>query len=44
LVKRVEIGLDEICIVYRVSPPPFVQSPARGVSQHCWRRDFTDPW
>jgi site-specific DNA recombinase len=40
LVKRVEIGEDDVRIIYRVSPPPFVQGPASGANhkQHClWR-------
>jgi site-specific DNA recombinase len=40
LVKRVEIGRDEVRVVYKVSPPPFVQGPASGASlQDCLRRD-----
>jgi site-specific DNA recombinase len=40
LVKRVEIGKDDVNVVFRVSPDPFVESPDRGVLQHCGRRDF----
>jgi site-specific DNA recombinase len=41
LVKRVEIGREEVRVVYKVSPPPFVQGPASGASlQDCLRRDF----
>jgi site-specific DNA recombinase len=34
LVKRVEVGQDDIRIVYRVSPPPFVESPPRSSCKH----------
>jgi site-specific DNA recombinase len=37
LVKRVEIGPDEVNVVFRVGPDPFVESPDRGVLQHCGR-------
>lgn len=40
LVKRVEIGREEVRVVYKVSPPPFVSGPASGASlQDCLRRD-----
>jgi site-specific DNA recombinase len=35
LVKRIEVGTDQIRIVYRVSPPPFVSAPLGGAFQHC---------
>jgi site-specific DNA recombinase len=38
LVKRVEVGKEDVNIVFRVSPDPFVESPDRGVLQHCGRR------
>jgi site-specific DNA recombinase len=39
LVKRVEVGSDDVRVVYKVSPSPFVQGPAsRANLQHCWRR------
>jgi site-specific DNA recombinase len=39
LVKRIEVGAEEVRIVYKVSSIPFVQGPASGASlQHCWRR------
>lgn len=39
LVKRIEIGSAEVRIVYKVSPPPFMPSPASGASlQDCLRR------
>ena len=38
LVKRVEIGREEVRVVYKVSPPPFASGPASGASlQHCRR-------
>ena len=41
LVKRVEIGQDEVNVVFRVSPDPFVERPDRGVLQHCGGRTST---
>ena len=35
LVKQVEVGRDEIRVVYRVSPPPFVSAPSGGTFEHC---------
>ena len=40
LVKRVEIGKEEVNIVFRVMPDPFDSSPDRGSLQHCWRRNW----
>jgi site-specific DNA recombinase len=41
LVKRVEIGREEVRVVYKVSPPPFASGPANGASlQDCLRRAF----
>jgi len=37
LVKRVEIGKDEVNVVFRVAPVPFDLSPDRGSLQHCCR-------
>jgi site-specific DNA recombinase len=37
LVKRVEIGKEEVNVVFRVIPDPFDSSPDRGSLQHCWR-------
>jgi site-specific DNA recombinase len=37
LIKRIEVDMDEIRIVYKVEPRPFVLSPARGDLQHCVR-------
>src|SRR5215210_7759759 len=39
VVKRVEIGQEEVNVVFRVSPDPVVESPERGVLQHCGGRD-----
>jgi site-specific DNA recombinase len=39
LVKRVEVDKEEVRVVYRVSPPPFVNSPAGGILQDCGRGD-----
>jgi len=40
LVKRVEIGREEVRVIYRVSAPPFVSGPASGASlQDCLRRN-----
>jgi site-specific DNA recombinase len=40
LVKRVEVDQKEVRMVYRVSPPPFVESPNGGILQDCWRGDY----
>jgi site-specific DNA recombinase len=37
LVKRVEVGNQEVRVVYRVNPHPFDQGPEGGLLQHCWR-------
>ena len=37
LVKRVEIGKEEVNIVFRVTSDPFDLSPERGRLQHRWR-------
>ena len=39
LVKRVEIAEEEVNVVFRVGPAPFVESPDRGSLQHCGGRD-----
>jgi site-specific DNA recombinase len=41
LVSRVEIHRDEVNVVFRAPPSPFVASPSAGVLQHCGRGDFT---
>ena len=38
LVKRVEIGKEEVNVVFRVTPDPFDLSPERGSLQHRWGR------
>jgi site-specific DNA recombinase len=40
LVERVEIGPENVNIVFRVIPDPFESSPDRGGLQHCWRRAY----
>jgi site-specific DNA recombinase len=44
LVKRVEIGPENVNIVFRVIPDPFESSPDRGSLQHCWWRDDAALW
>jgi site-specific DNA recombinase len=39
LVKRVEIGSEQVNVVFRLSPPPFVPGPEKGILQDCWRRE-----
>lgn len=38
LVKRVEIGDEEVRVVYRVDCGPFELAPSGGLVQDCWRR------
>ena len=38
LVKHIEIGEEDVKIVYRVDSLPFVQTPEKGFLQHCLRR------
>jgi site-specific DNA recombinase len=38
LVKRVEIGAEEVRVVYRVDCGPFELAPSGGLAQDCWRR------
>src|SRR5215475_2585662 len=40
LVRRVEIGKQEVTVVFRVGPDPSGQSPEKKSSQHCWGRDY----
>jgi site-specific DNA recombinase len=35
LVQSVQIGKDEVTVVFRLPPDPFELSPARGFLQHC---------
>ncbi len=41
LVKRVEVDKEEVRVVYRVGPTPFVESPNGGILQDCGRGDHT---
>jgi len=36
LVQRVEIGQEQVNVVFRVIPDPFESGPDRGRLQHCW--------
>ena len=38
LVKRVEIGEEEVRVVYRVDCGPFELAPSGGLGKDCWRR------
>ncbi|MDX9818090.1 MAG: hypothetical protein RBT16_04205 [Desulfococcus multivorans] len=38
LVKQIEVGEESVRVVYRVPPPPFVQTPEQGRLQECLRR------
>ena len=45
LVKRVEIGKEDVRVVYKIGQLPFVPGPASGASlQDCWRRDRRALW
>jgi len=41
LVRQVEIGKEEVNVVFRVTPDPFDSSPHGGSLQRCWRGHFT---
>ncbi len=41
LVKRVEIGKEEVKIVFRIPPDPAVSGSDGNNLQHCWKRDYT---
>src|SRR6516162_7987163 len=41
LVKRVEVGAEEVRVVYRVNLSPFVNSPEGGILPDCRRGDDT---
>jgi site-specific DNA recombinase len=43
LVKRVMVDKEEVRIVYRVTPSPFVERPEGGGLQDCWRREEARP-
>jgi site-specific DNA recombinase len=40
LVKRVEIGVEEVRVVYRVNFSPFAESPKGGILPDCGRSDL----
>ena len=40
LVKQVEVDPEEVRVVYRVNPPPFVEAPDEGGLQDCPRRNL----
>jgi site-specific DNA recombinase len=40
LVSRVEIDRQQVRVVFRVPPNPFVSSPSHDVLQHCGRGDY----
>jgi site-specific DNA recombinase len=42
LVKRIEVDDEQVRIVYRIGPVPFVEAPAGGILQDCWKR--ADPF
>jgi site-specific DNA recombinase len=44
LVKKIEIGEEDVRIVYRVPPVPFVERPDGGVLQDCPRRRLPFSW
>jgi site-specific DNA recombinase len=45
LIKRIEIGMEEIRLVYKVPPNPFVKGPEnQGFVQHCLERALTTSW
>jgi len=44
LVKQIEVGHEEVKIIYRVDPAPFAEAPVQGVLQDCGRRDHTALW
>ena len=41
LVKQIEVDQETVRVVYRVTPPPFVQTPEKGFLQDCLRSDYT---
>jgi hypothetical protein len=40
LVSRVEVHQQQVNVVFRVPPNPFVSNPAHDVLQHCGRGDY----
>jgi len=50
IVKRINVGKEDVTIVFRVTPNPFVADPDRGFSnsnqgslQHCWGGNVAPP-
>ena len=43
LISRVEVHREEVNVVFRVPPNPFVGSPSAGVMQHCGRGALSAP-
>src|SRR5438132_3309304 len=44
LVSRVEIHHQQVNVVFRVPPSPFVSNPSHDVLQHCGRGDYSTLW
>jgi len=44
LVKHIEIGEQDVKVVYRVDNLPFAQAPKRGFLQDCLRREHPTLW
>lgn len=44
LVKKIEVGKDEVNVVFRVTPPPFDFGLIGGRLQHCLRGDNSSLW
>ena len=43
LVKRIEVGTEEVRVIYRVDLSPFADGPEGGRLPDCRRGDFTPP-
>ncbi|MHC4215771.1 MAG: recombinase family protein [Planctomycetota bacterium] len=44
LVKQIEVDQEIVRVVYRVTPPPFVQAPEKGFLQYCLRGEVSTLW
>jgi site-specific DNA recombinase len=44
LVKQVEVGRDQVNVVFRVNPRPFDSSPERGMVHFCLGREASTHW
>ena len=44
LVSRVELHHQQVNVVFRVPPSPFVSNPSHDVLQHCGRGDYSTLW